>query len=57
MAGSESPAAQAAETEPRSESTEIRTWIVEWVTAKGVLDLAGFASVGWKLTRNGMPVS
>ncbi|MCX4761234.1 5'-nucleotidase C-terminal domain-containing protein [Streptomyces sp. NBC_01275] len=39
-----------------SESTEIRTRIAEWVTAKGVLDPKDFASVDWKLTRNGTPV-
>ena len=39
-----------------SESTEIRTRISEWVTAKGVLDPKDFASVGWKLTRDGAPV-
>ncbi|MGW5634859.1 bifunctional metallophosphatase/5'-nucleotidase [Streptomyces sp. NPDC003832] len=39
-----------------SESTEIRTRIAEWVTAKGVLDPAEFASVDWKLTRDGVPV-
>ncbi|SDN88632.1 2',3'-cyclic-nucleotide 2'-phosphodiesterase / 3'-nucleotidase [Streptomyces sp. cf386] len=39
-----------------AESTEIRTRIAEWVTAKGVLDPKDFASVGWKLTRNGTPV-
>ncbi|MDT7841143.1 bifunctional metallophosphatase/5'-nucleotidase [Streptomyces justiciae] len=39
-----------------SESTEIRTRIAEWVTAKGVLNPADFASVDWKLTRNGTPV-
>ncbi|MHC5262306.1 bifunctional metallophosphatase/5'-nucleotidase [Streptomyces sp. UC4497] len=39
-----------------SESTEIRTRISEWVTAKGVLDTADFASVDWKLTRDGTPV-
>ncbi|MFI7411649.1 bifunctional metallophosphatase/5'-nucleotidase [Streptomyces sp. NPDC049627] len=39
-----------------SESTEIRTRIAEWVTAKGVLDPKEFASVDWKLTRNGTPV-
>ncbi|MGW2237309.1 bifunctional metallophosphatase/5'-nucleotidase [Streptomyces sp. NPDC001759] len=38
-----------------SESTEIRTRIAEWVTAKGVLDPKDFASVDWKLTRNGTP--
>ncbi|GAA2428828.1 5'-nucleotidase C-terminal domain-containing protein [Streptomyces glaucus] len=39
-----------------SESTEIRTRIAEWVTARGVLDPRDFASVGWRLTRNGTPV-
>ncbi|MDN0194856.1 5'-nucleotidase C-terminal domain-containing protein [Streptomyces sp. S.PNR 29] len=39
-----------------SESTEIRTRIAEWVTAKGVLDPKDFASVGWRLTREGTPV-
>jgi 2',3'-cyclic-nucleotide 2'-phosphodiesterase/3'-nucleotidase len=39
-----------------SESTEIRTRIAEWVTAKGVLDPKDFASADWKLTRNGTPV-
>ncbi|MFI5884008.1 bifunctional metallophosphatase/5'-nucleotidase [Streptomyces sp. NPDC051554] len=46
----------ASATEVWSESTEIRTRIAEWVTAKGVLDPADFASVDWKLTRNGTPV-
>ncbi|MEV7126307.1 5'-nucleotidase C-terminal domain-containing protein [Streptomyces sp. NPDC093260] len=39
-----------------SESTEIRTRIAEWVTAKGVLDPEEFASVDWRLTRAGTPV-
>ncbi|MFD8807770.1 bifunctional metallophosphatase/5'-nucleotidase [Streptomyces sp. NPDC059597] len=39
-----------------SESTEIRTRIAEWVTAKGELDPKDFASVDWKLTREGTPV-
>ncbi|MDX3450479.1 5'-nucleotidase C-terminal domain-containing protein [Streptomyces sp. ME02-8801-2C] len=39
-----------------SESTEIRTRISEWVTAKGVLNPKEFASVDWKLTRDGTPV-
>ncbi|MEU0051167.1 5'-nucleotidase C-terminal domain-containing protein [Streptomyces sp. NPDC006309] len=39
-----------------SESTEIRTRIAEWVTAKGILDPKDFASVDWKLVRNGTPV-
>ncbi|WP_428955319.1 bifunctional metallophosphatase/5'-nucleotidase [Streptomyces sp. cg35] len=39
-----------------AESIEIRTRIAEWVTAKGVLDPVDFASVDWKLTRDGTPV-
>ena len=39
-----------------AESTEIRTRIAEWVTAKGSLDPKEFASVDWKLTRGGTPV-
>ncbi|MFF3486184.1 bifunctional metallophosphatase/5'-nucleotidase [Streptomyces sp. NPDC002701] len=39
-----------------AESTEIRTRIAEWVTAKGSLDPKEFASVDWKLTREGTPV-
>ncbi|MFF5157079.1 bifunctional metallophosphatase/5'-nucleotidase [Streptomyces sp. NPDC000348] len=39
-----------------AESTEIRTRIAEWVTAKGVLDPQDFASVDWRLTRDGTPV-
>ncbi|QKW27035.1 5'-nucleotidase C-terminal domain-containing protein [Streptomyces seoulensis] len=39
-----------------SESTEIRTRIAEWVTAKGVLAPKDFASVDWRLTRDGTPV-
>lgn len=39
-----------------AESTEIRTRIAEWVTEKGVLDPADFASVDWRLTRDGTPV-
>jgi 2',3'-cyclic-nucleotide 2'-phosphodiesterase / 3'-nucleotidase len=46
----------ASATEVWSESTEIRTRIAEWVTAKNVLDPADFASVDWRLTRNGTPV-
>ncbi|MER5751035.1 5'-nucleotidase C-terminal domain-containing protein [Streptomyces sp. NPDC002088] len=46
----------ASATELWSESTEIRTRISEWVTAKGVLDPKDFASVDWELTRNGTPV-
>ncbi|MET9369473.1 5'-nucleotidase C-terminal domain-containing protein [Streptomyces griseoflavus] len=39
-----------------AESTEIRTRIAEWVTDKGVLDPADFASADWRLTRDGTPV-
>ncbi|WP_416978467.1 bifunctional metallophosphatase/5'-nucleotidase [Streptomyces sp. T028] len=46
----------ASATEVWAESTEIRTRIAEWVTAKGVLDPKDFASVDWKLTRDGTPV-
>ncbi|MFD6493550.1 5'-nucleotidase C-terminal domain-containing protein [Streptomyces sp. NPDC060188] len=46
----------ASATEVWSESTEIRTRIAEWVTAKGSLDPVEFASVDWKLTREGTPV-
>ncbi|MER7938727.1 MULTISPECIES: 5'-nucleotidase C-terminal domain-containing protein [unclassified Streptomyces] len=46
----------AAAQEVWSESTEIRTRIAEWVTAKGVLDPRDFASADWRLTREGTPV-
>ncbi|GAA2131267.1 bifunctional metallophosphatase/5'-nucleotidase [Glycomyces algeriensis] len=39
-----------------SESIEIRTRIIEWVTAKGRLDPADFAAAEWVLTREGTPV-
>ncbi|MFH9398225.1 bifunctional metallophosphatase/5'-nucleotidase [Streptomyces sp. NPDC017638] len=39
-----------------AESTEIRTRIAEWVTAKGVLDPKDFASADWRLVRGGTPV-
>ncbi|MFI1127672.1 5'-nucleotidase C-terminal domain-containing protein [Streptomyces althioticus] len=39
-----------------AESTEIRTRIAEWATAKGVLDPKDFASEDWRLTRDGTPV-
>ncbi|MBT3163641.1 5'-nucleotidase C-terminal domain-containing protein [Streptomyces sp. Vc74B-19] len=39
-----------------AESTEIRTRIAEWATARGVLDPADFASEDWRLTRDGSPV-
>ncbi|MFE7777356.1 bifunctional metallophosphatase/5'-nucleotidase [Streptomyces sp. NPDC057445] len=37
-------------------SDEIRNTIIQWVTAKGTVDPATFASVGWKLTRDGVAV-
>ncbi|MEJ8656558.1 bifunctional metallophosphatase/5'-nucleotidase [Streptomyces sp. MS1.AVA.4] len=37
-------------------SEEIRNTIIQWVQAKGTVDPAAFASVGWKLTRDGAPV-
>ncbi|MFG2112613.1 bifunctional metallophosphatase/5'-nucleotidase [Streptomyces sp. NPDC048718] len=37
-------------------SEEIRNTIIQWVRAKGSIDPAVFASVDWKLTRNGVPV-
>ncbi|MFJ5706741.1 bifunctional metallophosphatase/5'-nucleotidase [Streptomyces sp. NPDC093105] len=37
-------------------SDEIRNTIIQWVRAKGTVDPAQFASVGWKLTRDGVPV-
>ncbi|MEV8313065.1 5'-nucleotidase C-terminal domain-containing protein [Streptomyces sp. NPDC059900] len=37
-------------------SDEIRNTIIQWVQAKGTVDPAGFASVDWKLTRDGTPV-
>ncbi|MFB9389239.1 bifunctional metallophosphatase/5'-nucleotidase [Streptomyces coeruleoprunus] len=37
-------------------SDEIRNTIIQWVQAKGALDPAEFASVGWRLTREGVPV-
>ncbi|MDG4857719.1 5'-nucleotidase C-terminal domain-containing protein [Streptomyces sp. T-3] len=37
-------------------SDEIRNTIITWVTAKGTVDPAQFASVDWKLTRDGTPV-
>ncbi|MFC5636847.1 bifunctional metallophosphatase/5'-nucleotidase [Streptomyces bullii] len=39
-----------------SNSDEIRNTMIAWVKAKGALDPAEFASVDWKLTRNGTPV-
>lgn len=37
-------------------SDEIRNTIIQWVQAKGTVDPAQFASVDWKLTRDGTPV-
>ncbi|MER5373487.1 5'-nucleotidase C-terminal domain-containing protein [Streptomyces sp. NPDC002553] len=39
-----------------SNSDEIRNTMIAWVKAKGSIDPAEFASVDWKLTRNGTPV-
>ncbi|MEV4917281.1 5'-nucleotidase C-terminal domain-containing protein [Streptomyces tirandamycinicus] len=39
-----------------SNSDEIRNTIIQWVRAKGTVDPAAFASVGWRLTRDGDPV-
>ncbi|AGP58674.1 bifunctional metallophosphatase/5'-nucleotidase [Streptomyces rapamycinicus] len=37
-------------------SEEIRNTIIAWVQAKGTIDVSRFASVDWKLTRDGAPV-
>ncbi|MFE9727238.1 bifunctional metallophosphatase/5'-nucleotidase [Streptomyces sp. NPDC005794] len=37
-------------------SDEIRNTIIGWVQARGSVDPAEFASVGWRLTRDGVPV-
>ncbi|WKX69772.1 bifunctional UDP-sugar hydrolase/5'-nucleotidase [Streptomyces sp. XD-27] len=37
-------------------SDEIRNTIIGWVKAKGTIDVAAFASVDWKLTRDGAPI-
>ncbi|MGW7083050.1 bifunctional metallophosphatase/5'-nucleotidase [Streptomyces sp. NPDC054871] len=37
-------------------SDEIRNTIIQWVRAKGTVDTGQFASVDWKLTRDGTPV-
>ncbi|PKV85180.1 bifunctional UDP-sugar hydrolase/5'-nucleotidase [Streptomyces sp. TLI_146] len=39
-----------------SNSEEIRNTIIAWVKAKGVVDPAAFASVDWKLVRDGVAV-
>lgn len=37
-------------------SEEIRNTIIGWVQSEGTVDPAVFASVGWRLTREGVPV-
>lgn len=37
-------------------SEEIRNTIINWVKAQGAIDVSRFASVDWKLTRDGVPV-
>ncbi|MFG3493560.1 bifunctional metallophosphatase/5'-nucleotidase [Streptomyces sp. NPDC047928] len=37
-------------------SDEIRNTIIQWVRAQGAVDPGRFASVGWRLTRDGVPV-
>ncbi|MFE0640299.1 bifunctional metallophosphatase/5'-nucleotidase [Streptomyces sp. NPDC058877] len=39
-----------------ADSNEIRNTIIQWVKAKGTVDPGLFASVDWKLTRDGVPV-
>ncbi|MFD5370092.1 bifunctional metallophosphatase/5'-nucleotidase [Streptomyces sp. NPDC127103] len=39
-----------------ADSDEIRNTIIRWVQAKGTVDPSLFASVDWKLTRDGVPV-
>jgi 2',3'-cyclic-nucleotide 2'-phosphodiesterase/3'-nucleotidase len=39
-----------------ADSDEIRNTIIGWVQAAGSLDPAVFASVDWRLTRDGAPV-
>ncbi|MFD3946503.1 bifunctional metallophosphatase/5'-nucleotidase [Streptomyces sp. NPDC058579] len=39
-----------------ADSDEIRNTIIQWVKAKGAIDPGQFASVGWRLTRDGVPV-
>ncbi|MFJ3188036.1 bifunctional metallophosphatase/5'-nucleotidase [Streptomyces halstedii] len=39
-----------------ADSDEIRNTIIGWVQAKGSVDPAEFASVDWRLTREGVPV-
>ncbi|MFH8371316.1 bifunctional metallophosphatase/5'-nucleotidase [Streptomyces sp. NPDC018031] len=37
-------------------SEEIRNTIIGWVKAEGTIDVSAFASVDWKLTREGAPI-
>ncbi len=37
-------------------SDEIRNTMIAWVKAKGVIDPADFATVGWRLVRKGVPL-
>ncbi|MCW2871421.1 5'-nucleotidase C-terminal domain-containing protein [Actinacidiphila oryziradicis] len=46
----------AAATSVWSSSDEIRNTIIAWVKANGTIDPTAFASVDWKLTRDGTPV-
>ncbi|WP_328486772.1 bifunctional metallophosphatase/5'-nucleotidase [Streptomyces zaomyceticus] len=39
-----------------ADSDEIRNTIIQWVQAKGTVDPGLFASVDWRLTRDGVPV-
>lgn len=39
-----------------SDSQEVRTTIISWVERNGEIDPARFASVGWRLTRDGEPI-
>ncbi|GAA2510345.1 bifunctional metallophosphatase/5'-nucleotidase [Streptomyces gobitricini] len=39
-----------------TDSDEIRNTIIQWVKAQGTVDPGRFASVDWKLTRDGVPV-
>ncbi|MFE0698605.1 bifunctional metallophosphatase/5'-nucleotidase [Streptomyces sp. NPDC058872] len=39
-----------------TDSNEIRNTIIQWVKAKGTVDPGLFASVDWKVTRDGVPV-
>ncbi|WP_030748168.1 bifunctional UDP-sugar hydrolase/5'-nucleotidase [Streptomyces griseus] len=39
-----------------ADSDEIRNTIIQWVRARGTVDPSLFAGVGWRLTRDGVPV-